>query len=109
MARKNPEIIAEGIRKILIIEKCLINERNGIIDKDLIEERNQIVHFPNPVISAYISPELFITIDNLRGKMSRSAFCRMALSEYCSAIQEMGSNSSNSKNSRNEENTIIKS
>lgn len=112
LARENSdtiEEIEEEVRRNLIIEKCRINKMNGIIDKELMEIRNKLVHSSNPVISAYISPELFTIIDSLRGDMSRSAFCRMAISEYCSAIQEMGCNSSSSKNSRNEKKLIKKS
>jgi hypothetical protein len=83
------EKIAEIIRH-QIIRQCELNRINGIIDKDLIEERNKIVHSSNPVISAHTSPELFTIIDCLREKISRSAFCRMAISEYCAAIQENG-------------------
>lgn len=87
--------------KMAISEYCTAIQENGIIDKDLIEEQSQIVYSSNPIISAYVSPELLTTIDSLRGKMSRSAFFRMAVSEYCIVVQEIGSNSSNSENSRN--------
>jgi hypothetical protein len=96
MARENTETIenfeeiAEIIRKSKIIVKCESNRINGIIDKDLIEERNQLVHASNSVITAYISPKLFKTIDNLRGGITRSAFCRMAISDFCTVIQENG-------------------
>jgi|GEM_PF-6342006 len=100
-AGKENGTVTEEDWKYSILKQYVYNEMHGIIDKDLIEERNKIVHSSNPVISAYISPELFTIIDSLRGNMSRSEFCRMAISEYCSALQEMESNSSNSKNSRN--------
>lgn len=98
----------EAFRKFLIIERYEINLRNNIIDKDLAEKRHRIVYGLNPVISTWVSDDLLITIDNLRGKMSRSAFCRMALSEYCTALQEMGSDFSVSKDSRNVEYKIKK-
>lgn len=84
------EKIAEIIRQQQIIRQCELNRTNGIIDKDLLEVRNKIVHSSNPVISTHISPGLFIIIDCLRETITRSAFCRMAISEYCIFIQENG-------------------
>jgi len=41
-------------------------------------------------ITTRISPEVFLTIEELRGKVSRNAFCGMALEELfgCSATPE---------------------
>jgi hypothetical protein len=112
MARKEYETIEvnedneEIFAKMSIIQKCLFNEINGIIDKNLIEERNHVVHSKNPVISAYVSPELFTTINSLRGNICRSIFCRMAISDFCSVIQENGIND---KDIIEERNQIVRS
>ena len=87
--------------RMAISDFCTVIQENGIIDKDTIEERNQIVYSSDPIISSWVSIEILTTIDNLRGKRSRSEFFRMAVNEFCEAIIEIGSTSCNSGKSPN--------